>query len=70
MERVGDIFEMVLDAKKQEDGKKKVVKWAVPEAKKYKGMEVENVDEEEVARRWEKQSEGIYAKKAVFRRQM
>ena len=63
-----DTFEMVLDATKQYEGKKKkVVTWARPEADKYKGMEVDNVDDEEVPNGWEKRSEGIYAKKTVFR---
>ena len=70
MERVGDTFEMVLDAKKQEEGMKKVVTWARPDEEKYKGMVVDNVDDEEVPNGWEKRGEGIYAKKTVFRGQM
>ena len=70
IERVGDTFEMVLEAKKQVEGRKKVVTWARPEAEKYGSTEVDNVDDGEKGGNWVKTGEGIYTKAAVFRGQM
>ena len=47
MERVGDTFEMVLKVKAMPEGTRKVVSWANDGGKRYEGMEVDGVSEDE-----------------------
>ena len=47
IERVGDTFEMILQAKKMKDGTRKEVRWAEDGGKKCEGMHVDANDEDE-----------------------
>ena len=47
IERVGDTFEMTLQAKKMKDGTRKEVRFAEDGGKKYEGMDVDANDEDE-----------------------
>ena len=67
IERVGDTFEMTLQAKKMKDGSRKEVRWANDGGKKHEGMDVDANDEDE---HMLKEMTSGKSGSVVFRRQM
>ena len=66
IERVGDTFEMTLQAKKMKDGTRKEVRWAEDGGKKYEGMDVDASDEDDMPKEMTRWKSGS----VVFRKQM
>ena len=66
IERVGDTFEMTLQAKKMKDGTRKEVRWAEDGGKKYEGMDVDANDEDDMPKEMTRWKSGS----VVFRKQM